>query len=98
MNSNELDELREKIDSIDTRIAGLFEQRMSAVRLIGEYKLAHGLPTEDAAREAEHINKTGELLSDKDLIPYWEKFLEGLFRISKEYQWTLKDGCPSRKK
>ena len=48
---------RETISAIDQEIAALFEKRMNAVKLVSEYKIEHGLPIYDAAREEALIQK-----------------------------------------
>ncbi len=48
---DELTELRGEIDAIDRELTGLFRRRMDVTRRVGEYKLKHGLPVLDQARE-----------------------------------------------
>ena len=47
----ELEKAREIINKADKEIARIFEERMSAVKIVAEYKAAHGLPIFDAGRE-----------------------------------------------
>ena len=49
--SEDLKELRGKIDSIDAQLVDLFKQRMAVSRDIAAYKKEHSLPTLDAGRE-----------------------------------------------
>ena len=46
-----IEELREKIDSIDTELVSLYRQRMAVADEIGAYKREQGLPIFDEARE-----------------------------------------------
>ena len=52
---NKLDEARQKINKIDAEMAKLFENRMIAVEDVIKYKVEHGLPIFDSAREDEVI-------------------------------------------
>ena len=52
---NELEQLRRKLDSIDSELLRLYTERMEASRLIGAYKRENGLPVFDPEREAEVI-------------------------------------------
>ena len=49
--SQDLTELRGKIDSIDAQLVDLFKERMNVSRDIAAYKKAHSMPTLDAGRE-----------------------------------------------
>ena len=60
----EMSEIREKIDGIDSQIVELYKRRMEAVREIGAYKRAHGLPVYDSARERDLLNRVGELAGE----------------------------------
>ena len=46
-----IEELRKKIDAIDTQLVSLYRQRMAVSDEIGVYKRERGLPVYDAARE-----------------------------------------------
>lgn len=49
--TNQLETLRQEIDSIDAQIFDLFEQRLAVAKLIGTYKKEHGLSVLDSSRE-----------------------------------------------
>ena len=57
--SDELEELRGRIDDIDQKMVELFKQRMEAAGQIADYKLAHSLPVYAAARERALLGKVG---------------------------------------
>jgi chorismate mutase/prephenate dehydratase len=63
----ELDELRQKLDSIDSRIIDAFEDRMKTVRKIAEYKLKNGLRVLDRSRELEVLEDRAARLRNKEL-------------------------------
>ena len=49
----DLQEIRGKLDAIDSQIEKLFEERMRLCAQVAEYKIATGKPVYDAKREAE---------------------------------------------
>ena len=52
-----LEEARETINRVDREMARLFEERMSAVRKVAEYKMARGLQVLDPEREKQVIER-----------------------------------------
>ena len=94
---DELAEIREQIDRIDARIARLFEERMEACGRIGRIKKEKGLQVLDEGREAE-VLKSRSCYVGAQMLPYWEEVLATLMKVSKDYQWNLRENCPSRKK
>lgn len=94
----ELKELREEIDRVDRELAALFEKRMEIARRIGEVKKSRGMQVLDSGRENQVREERKNYIKNPELLPYWSELLEELMRISKEYQWTLNEDCPSRKK
>ena len=56
----EMNELRSRIDAIDSQMVDLYKQRMDAVSEIGEYKRANKLPIYDSERERNLLNNVGE--------------------------------------
>ena len=55
-----LEQLREKIDRVDSRIVALLEERSDLAKKVGEAKRKHGLPMVDPKREQEVIIKVTE--------------------------------------
>jgi len=49
--TNQLDTLRQEIDSIDAQIFDLFEQRIAVAKQIGAYKKEQDLAVLDSSRE-----------------------------------------------
>jgi len=84
----ELDELRDKIDSIDTKLVHLFEARMETVAQIAAYKKAEGVPMRDLARETEILKAATDKV-DPILAPYTHKLFETLLALSRSYQEVL---------
>ena len=59
---NDINELREKLDSIDAELMRLYSQRMEVSLRIAEYKRENSLPVEDPSREAEVLSSRTEKL------------------------------------
>ena len=83
-----LNDARKKINSIDKEMTELFVKRMNAVREVAEYKLRHGMPIFDAAREDEVIRQNCELVSN-ELHRYCTDFTKSVMAVSKSYQADL---------
>ena len=94
---DELAEIREQIDRIDARIARLFEERMEACGRIGRIKKEKGLQVLDEGREAEVLQSRSGNVGAK-MLPNWDQAHASLMKVSKDYQWNLRENCPSRKK
>lgn len=89
---NKLDEARQKINKIDAEMAKLFENRMIAVEDVIKYKVEHGLPIFDSAREHEVILKNSKIIENDDIREYYINFLKETMNISKKYQERLTSG------
>lgn len=89
---NKLDEARQKINEIDAEMAKLFENRMIAVEDVIKYKVEHGLPIFDSARENEVILKNSKYIENDNIREYYVNFLKETMNISKKYQSRLTEG------
>lgn len=86
-----LDEARQKIDSIDKELIKLFQMRMNAVCDVARYKKENGLPIYNGQREREVINKvTAE--TPEELALYAKILYNTLFSVSRGYQTKMIDG------
>ena len=61
-----LNEARAIINEVDKEMASLFRRRMEAARMVGEYKMARGLPVLDEKREDELVRRNAEYLAEAD--------------------------------
>ena len=86
-----LEEARQKIDSIDTELIRLFEERMKAVCDVAKYKKENGLPVFNSQREREVINKVTKEVPD-ELALYAKILYNTLFSVSRGYQIKMIDG------
>ena len=85
--TNQLETLRQEIDSIDAQIFGLFEQRITVAKQIGAYKKEHGLAILDFSREDAKREQVKATVSSK-LEPYALELLEVLMKAAKAVQET----------
>ena len=89
---DKLEKARIEIDAVDREMAALFVRRMHAVEAVADYKMAHGLPIFDAAREEAVIRKNSELVEEDILRPYYVEFLNATMRASRHYQRRRLEG------
>lgn len=87
-----LEDIRKKINAIDSQLAQLFEQRMEASREVAEYKMERGLSIYDPQREAEVIRRNAELVKSDEIREYFMRFEQNLMDLSKEYQHRKTSG------
>ena len=85
--TNQLETLRQEIDSIDTQIFDLFEQRIAVAKQIGAYKKEHGLAVLDFSREDAKREQVKATISS-NLEPYALELLEVLMKAAKAVQET----------
>lgn len=64
---NELDTLRQQIDSVDEQIINLISDRMTVVSLVGEYKKKNNIPPLDPKRWQEVLDTRLKLAREKGL-------------------------------
>lgn len=81
-----LDELRQKIDQVDSKLVELFEERLDLVEKIAKYKEEKGLPIFDSCREKQVLEKTLSRLKNKTRAKQIEEFFKNLMLISRNYQ------------
>ena len=86
---NKLEEARQTINDIDSRMAELFVQRMKAAETVYEHKKELGLPILDEKREAEVIQKNSALVNDDILKEYYIDYIKNLISVSRSYQYRL---------
>lgn len=86
-----LEELRERIDSLDKTLREAFLARMQAAAAVAGYKAQHGLPVLDAAREEAVVEKNLAALAgdEKAMAPYYEDFVRHNMALSRALQQAL---------
>lgn len=88
--TNQLETLRQEIDSIDAQIFALFEQRLTVAKQIGAYKKEHGLSVLDSSREDAKKDQVKTYVSP-ELEPYALELLEVLMKAAKAIQETSRE-------
>ncbi len=90
--NNKLDEAREIINEVDSKMAELFMKRMRAAEMVFEYKKEHGLPILDSNRENAIIEKNSALITDNVLKEYYINYLKNMMSLSRAYQYRMQSG------
>lgn len=86
---NELENLRERIDTIDKELIALFEERMNVVNDIAEYKIKNNLPILNQNREDIVISKVKAIVKNNDYTDSAIDFIKEIMEISKKFQQKL---------
>lgn len=86
---NELENLRERIDTIDKELIALFEERMNVVNDIAEYKIKNNLPILNQNREDIVISKVKAIVKNNDYTDSAIDFIKDIMEISKKFQQNL---------
>lgn len=92
MKNNSLDNIRNRINEIDGKMAELFELRMRAASEVAEYKKANGLPVRDFSREDEVVRRGVERINDGEISEYYVNFLKNTIALSCAYQDRILSG------
>lgn len=88
--TNQLETLRQEIDSIDAQIFDLFEQRIAVAKQIGAYKKEQDLAVLDFSREDAKRKQVKATVSN-ELEPYALELLEVLMKAAKAVQETSRE-------
>ena len=86
---NELENLRERIDTIDKELIALFEERMNVVNDIAKYKIKNNLPILNQNREDIVISKVKAIVKNKDYADSAADLIKDIMEISKKFQQKL---------
>lgn len=81
-----LEQLRKEITTIDHEMADLFVERMLLIKQIGLYKKEYNLAIHLPQREAEMFEHYLSWIKHKDLKDYYSYFLENIIAVSRNYQ------------
>ncbi len=81
----DLNELRNRIDSIDEELVRLFTQRMDIAAQVADYKKEQNLPIFVPARERQILQKVADL-AGPDMSNYTRVLYSMLFELSRSYQ------------
>lgn len=81
----DIQELRNQINEIDSRLVNDFDERMRVALDIAKYKKENGMPVFDPAREREVLNKQTAAV-EPDMAMYVKLLYNTIFDISRSYQ------------
>lgn len=87
-----LEDIRGRINDIDSRMAELFELRMEECRKVFEFKKANGLSIVDRSRENDIIKKNAALIGDRTIRDFYVNFEKNVIDLSVSYQTMLMQG------
>ena len=86
---NELENLREKIDTIDKEMIALFEKRMDVVADIAAFKIKNKLPVLNQNREDIVVSKVKSTVKNKDYTDSAADLIKDIMEISKKFQQKI---------
>lgn len=86
MNTNQLQELRQKIDSLDGELLRVLAERTGVVKEIGNVKKANSLPFFDEKRWKEMLESRLALASKLSVSP---EFVKELFELIHQHSLEL---------
>ena len=86
---NELENLRERIDTIDKELIALFEERMNVVNDIAKYKIKNNLPILNQNREDIVISKVKAIVKNNDYTDSAIDFIKDIMEISRKFQQKI---------
>lgn len=89
---SQLDQIRENINTIDEKMAQLFQERMALSEQVAAFKRERGLSVRDVERERELIDRNRALVADPAVSGYYTQFLRGVLDLSCAYQSRLLNG------
>lgn len=81
----DLSVIREKINEIDNKIVELWKERMETCLSVAQYKKENNLPVLDTKREAELLNRIGNMAGE-ELDVYSRVLYDTIMTVSKSYQ------------
>lgn len=84
--TNELSELRKKIDEIDKQILPLFLERMEICSAVADYKRSVGKPVLDSEREKQVLKSKVDMLEDKSRENEVYELFTAIMSISRDRQ------------
>ena len=83
---DELELLRQQIDTIDRQLVSLFEQRMHTALNVAEYKREKGLPVLNAGREQQVLDRCVSALKDQSLAGPLRQWMALTMALSRQVQ------------
>ena len=82
---------RDLIDSIDSKIIELYEQRMDVIKEVIEYKLENNISITDSRRESKMLENNLNKIKNGEYKKYYKDILDGYLKASKRMQEDIKE-------
>ncbi|MBO6046895.1 MAG: chorismate mutase [Erysipelotrichaceae bacterium] len=84
-----LEECRAEIDAIDAQLMPLIERRLQLAKDVIEYKMANNLSIIQPGREDEVLKRNLDRVTDDEVKPYVQQFIQYNMGLSKRYQTAI---------
>lgn len=84
----DLNEIRSKIDNIDSQLVKLYIERMTTCAEVAEYKKQNNMPVLDSSRERALLEKISEL-SGEEFEEYTRNLYSTILSLSRSYQHKI---------
>lgn len=81
----DLQDYRDRIDEIDTRLVELFQQRMGLSRQVADYKLERGMEVLQPEREKALLDRLAAV-AEPDMAAYVRALYTEIMRLSRQEQ------------
>lgn len=88
-NMQDLQEIRQRIDSIDQELVALFQERMKCAKEVADYKRGKGMAIYDKVREDQKLDSLSGMVEGKFLKRSVKELFRQLMSISRKYQYQL---------
>lgn len=88
MQELDLEAIRKQIDSTDSQLAKVLEERMQLVMQVAAYKKSKGLPVKDAARESRVISRMTGRFKNQEYAPAAGKIMRCIIDAACELEET----------
>ena len=91
MNENTLDlqEIRKRLDEIDSQMVALFEERMNVCGQVAEFKISTGKPVFDGEREQQKIEAVTAMVEDSFDKQAVKELFTQMMTMSRRLQYRL---------
>lgn len=84
-----LQDIRKRIDEIDSKLVSLFQERMKCASDVAEYKRGKNMAVYDKAREDSKLETLADMVEDTFMKRSVKEIFRQLMSISRKYQYQL---------
>ncbi len=85
-----LNEIRKEIDSVDSQIVNLFEERMNLCKQVAEYKIENGKEVLDRGRERDKLDRIKSMTAGGEFMEHGtDELFTQIMAISRKLQYRL---------